>query len=366
MAMKPLKPVNEASSNITHLRGETGLAPELETLFQASRQVEATLIRERGHATQLAKDIEDLRQRHAQDLARARHQLQQLRERDASLIQQLKDSHARAQAIAAQATQIKEQNARLKANAQEQSRKMELDLTAARSALDHLRGQMRVQEDTIAQLRPELERAREALERAQAEVLEREHRYQAATLTYQNRDQSQRTAINALQGQLKQMHAELERAKARWIETERMRQEAERRRQAAELAAQGRTPSAEKLRKLEEANQFLQERLSEEKHKRKEIEKALPTAQSRQEMDRLRSELRGAADRLAYTEAQLSKASAEAALLKAAHKASEPSAYFASKPAPQQNAAKPPAPSAIELELLEKLALTGYPIQDDA
>lgn len=340
---------------VTQLRPEAGHAvAELETLFQASRQVEASLLRERNQNVALAAEMQNLREHHTQELARARQHIQTLAERDATLIKKLREMHARAHAIHAHAVQLKEQNARLNASAEEQSRKVELEATATRTALDHVRGKMRDQEEASNQLKLEYQSTRRELERAQAEVLEREHRYQAAVLNYQGREQTQQTAIHALKDQLKQLQDEHNRLKSRWIQTEQKRLDSERRREHAELTAKGQAPAQEKMRKLEETNQMLLARLSEEKKARKQLESAMPTAEMSQEMNRMRSALDAAQDRLTFAEEQLSKASAEASLLKAVQHRSE----FA------ESLQKAPPADLVDFELLERLALPGYPVQD--
>jgi chromosome segregation ATPase len=346
---------------VTQLRPEAAHAvAELETLFQASRQVEASLLRERNQNGALATEMQNLRERHAQELARVRQHIQTLTERDATLIKKLKEMHARAHSIHAHAVQLKDQNTRLKAAVQEQSRKVDLVVTAARATLDHLRGKMRDQDEATHQLKLEVQSTRQELERAHAEVLEREHRYQAAVLNNQGREQSQQTAIHALKDQLKQLQAEHQRLKSRWIETEQKRQDSERRREEAELTSKGQSPAQEKLRKLEETNQMLLARLSEEKKLRKSAEGGMSTAEMNQEMNRMRSALLATEDRLAYTEAQLSKASAEASLMKAVQQHGDLPAFSERVKAES----KAPSPEPIDFELLERLALPGYPIQD--
>ena len=65
------------------------LTPELESLFQASRQIDASLKRERQNSAQLHAELTRLRERHAQDIAKAQQLIAQLRGRDAEMIKRL-------------------------------------------------------------------------------------------------------------------------------------------------------------------------------------------------------------------------------------------------------------------------------------
>jgi hypothetical protein len=345
--MKNLIPISGGAGDSQRANPQT---PELDVLFQASRQVEAALLRERAETERLKTELKALQERHAQDLARARQHIQQLHSRDEEFRKRLEQANAKIQHNANHARRLQEANERLRADLHEQARKAQLELTAARSAADHIRNRAHELEQTVAQLKPQLDRTEAELDRTQADILEREHRFQAALLGHQGRDRSQQETIEALKDQLRRLQAEVGHQKSRWLESERARQEAEQTHRRGDSGGDG--PTA---KELAEANQSLSQRLAIEKRRREQSDSSARAAEQEREM--LLSKIQTLEERLSFAEEQLARASAEASLRKYRHE---------SAPAPRTHrAARTPAPQpAIDFEALEKLALLGFPVKD--
>lgn len=325
--------------------------PELESLFQAAREIESALIRERAHSAQLQAEIAAQKTRHAADLDRSKQHAHKLLARDQELCAQLASSKAKIQEYDAYCSRLHQTNGRLTAEVQAHARKNDLNLAAARASFQEMRKKNHELQENLERLMPELARVRDELERAQGEVLDREHRYQASVLSYQGRDRHQLDAMAAIKDQLKRTQDDLAQYKSRWLESEKQRMESDQARKEAETALKRQAPSIERVQELEETNRSLENRLLIEKRQRQQADSGIE-AES-QEKDRLRSELRAAEERLSYTEAQLAKASSEAALLKAVRKTQ-----------PRRAAPDPVREFDLDFETLEKLAVPGYPVQE--
>lgn len=329
--------------------------PELESLFQAAREIESALIRERALNTQLRAEQAALKTRHAAAIETAGQQAQKLLARDQELCAQIAAARAKIQDYAAYCARQQQTNERLAAEIQAHARGNDLNLAAARASFHQMRKKNHELQETLEKLVPELTRARDELERAQGEVLDREHRYQASVLSYQNRDRHQLDSMQATKDLLKRTQDDLAQYKSRWLEAEKQRLESEQARKEAETTLRRQVPSIEKLKELEEANHSLEQRIAIEKRQRQQADSGIQ-AES-QEKDMLQSALRATEERLSYTEAQLAKASSEAALLRAARKTET------RRPA-APNRVPRGMDSDLDLETLEKLALTGYPTQE--
>lgn len=341
----------------------------LEAFFQAARELESSVMAERSKIVHLENELKSQSARHAQELEQAKKYAQALLARDEELRRHLTAAQAKIQSIAAHATQLQDGNARLSAEARENKQKIRLDLNAAHTAVEQMRRRALEHEDTIAKLKLELERGRQETERLQGEILEREHRYQSSLLSYkgrehhyqasvvgyQGRDQAQQAEIQSLRDQLGRAQQEIARSKARQLEIEKLRLDANKMREEAEIATRRNLPAIERLRELEEANRSLTERLAIEKRQRKEADGGIEMTS--REKEALQSALRSAEERLAFTEAQLAKSSSEAALLKATRRSAK------EQPAFTPLDSRAPLNS-MELEMLERLALPGYPVRN--
>jgi chromosome segregation ATPase len=339
-------------------------SPELEALFQAARAIESALIRERAQIAQQEADLAAQATRHAAELEHAKIYAQKLLARDQELCRHISAAQTKIQDYAAYCARLQQSNERLNTEVQAHAKKNDLNLTAARASFHQMKKKNHGLQEQLERLLPELARTRDELERAQGEVLDREHRYQASVLSYQGRDRHQLDAMADVKNQLKRTQDELAQYKSRWLEAERQRQESDQARQEAETTLKRQVPSMDKLKELEETNRSLEQRIAIERRQRQQADSGIQAESQEREM--LQSALRATEERLSYTEARLSKAAAEAALLKATRmeRSTHSKRAPTHSPAPRHSDALSNFGDSLDLEMLEKLALPGYPIQE--
>lgn len=318
--------------------------PELEALFQATREVESIFRQESAQVEKLKAELRAARERHAAELGQVRKQAQAAIARDEELRRHLAAATAKIHAFANHAAQLQQANARISEENRELARKHQLELVAARSAHDHLRAKAAQLEQTLGRLHPEVDRARAHIEAVQADALEREHRHQAAHLAAQGRDRSQQEELQALRNQLRHTCDELGRLQAsvRTEQTSRTEDNQELSRLRAELADAKRDIAAAR----QEGQASAAERIATEKHRRQRAE----------------AETRSVEERLAIAEAQLSKGAAEAARIRAQQR--HTSAHSTSTGNAGDSAGRVNGLSTAELEMLARLAAPGFPIKN--
>lgn len=332
--------------------------PELDALFQASRQVESKLVRERAQTTRLKSELEALRSRQADEIARAKARIQHY----ATCYEELRSQHqacqARLQQMTAHARKLQEALANAKSNSDEGIQKARVELGVAKSSIQHLQHANRSLENQLAALRPDLARAQSDVERVQAEMLERDHKLQAALLSARAQEKAHQDAIASLKESLRRAQDEIARHQARWLDAERMKQD-------AEVGMRRQDELQNRLREVTDARAALSERLALEKRRREQAEALAKAAE--QEKHLALGAAREAEARMAEAKDRVSRMASEIALLKAAQASAAQaaqhakSARAAAAPAAGASAFAPP-PARHEFEGLEDMAVIGYPV----
>ncbi|MGK5085837.1 hypothetical protein WDW37_21315 [Bdellovibrionota bacterium FG-1] len=306
--------------------------PEIDALFQAFRQVEATQVRERALASRLKNDLIALQSRHARETAQAQQQLKHYAECYEELRSHFQASQARLQQAQAHAQKLQQAMASQRSNTDDGLKKAQIELQVAKATVDHLRQTNQSLEQALGQIRPDFARSQSDLERAQADALEREHKYQALLMSQRSQEKAYQDTITALKDNLRRTQNETHQYKDRWIDAERIKQN-------SETSTQHLEELKHKVRDLTEANRELAER-----------QKFFKVRET-QDTQTIR-ELAETRDRLADAEARLSQMSMELARSKVTRVA---------RPSP------PPAPRRFSDDTfpMDDLAIMGYPISGE-